>query len=260
MTTILKSTPNFQDLGGLQSTDGKLRTAMLFRSKVLSNLSESEQQKIDGIGFGVVCDLRSPAERKDIPNTWIDENNTQVIVPTFDKNLGAVQRAEWLNMLRDPAFDEAKANATMVRAYCSMPRTMTKVLESIFSHYETASSRPLLIHCAAGKDRTGFVIAMLLHALHVPHDIIMQNYIDSGALFAGSGRAEQLLNNAYPDTPVPERAKQAAKIITSTNADALAAVISKLEQEHGSIDNYLSKAAGLTAARQAVFKRHFLES
>lgn len=259
MAITFDQAPNFLDLGGLKTNSGeKIRSGYLFRSQALTGLPAGDIQRLQDIDFGLVCDLRSLDERLDSPNTWLNELRTKIAVAPFDPKLNAVRRADWQRHLTDPTFDRTKATSVMVAAYQAMPTTLTAVLATLFSYCDAQDYRPLLIHCAAGKDRTGYVVAMLLWALGVPYPSILENHLKSGEIYLATGRNNLLLKTVYPEL-APERAIQAASIISSVQSIYLDGVFEEIKTKHGSIDNYLYQEAGLTEPRQALLKQWLLE-
>lgn len=258
MVVEIKSVSNFLDLGGLQTNDGKqLKPNRLYRSQILSNLSINERIRITNLNFGLVCDLRSIGERENKPNCCFDRNRTKIIEAGFDAKLNAVRVTDWGKKLKNPTFDIEQANETMLNAYKAMPTSLLDLLSEIFVYLDQPVISPILVHCSAGKDRTGFIIAMLLWALDVPYDVILKNYIMSGENFYNSGLNQSMLKRIYPEYP-PQRAIAANTVISSVNPLFLSTLFTEITNKYGSIDNYLTTGAGLTQSRKANIKRKLL--
>jgi len=259
MAVELESVPNFRDLGGLQTVDGKaIQFGRLFRSQALSNLSAGDLGKVTALNFGLVCDLRSPGERLESPNICFDQTRTEILVPVFDERLGAVRAVDWRRHLQDPSFDRERATQVMINAYRAMPGALAKVLAGVFEHCETCDDRPLLIHCAAGKDRTGFVVAMLLWVLGVPYKTILENYLAGGERYFATGRARSVLDQVFPEG-VPARAEEAALSVFRVEPAYLQAALAWIAEEHVSVDRYLRNAAGLTQTRRERLMHRLLQ-
>ena len=107
---------------------------------------------------------------------------------------------------------------------------------------------PLVIHCTAGKDRTGFACALILHALDVPDDLIAEDYL--------------LTNRFYRRDPshsrdLPEEVKQ---VLASVEASFLAAAFEAISADYGGLENYFSDGLGLGAAERAELQARYLEA
>jgi protein-tyrosine phosphatase len=103
-----------------------------------------------------------------------------------------------------------------------------------------------VFHCTAGKDRTGFAAALVLHALGVPRAVVMQDYLLTNALY----QPPPLL--ARTDTPA-----EALAVLWRVQAGFLEAAFDALEADHGSVDQYLQQRLRMgPAARQALAERY----
>ena len=105
-----------------------------------------------------------------------------------------------------------------------------------------------MIHCTAGKDRTGFACALILHALDVPDDLISEDYL--------------LTNRFYRRDPsasgdLPEEVRQ---VLASVEASFLAAAFEAISADYGSLQNYFSEGLHLGATERAELQARYLES
>lgn len=258
MALELESVPGFRDLGGLRTADGAtLRHGRLFRSQALSSLSKADLGRIRALDIGLVCDLRSLGERLDSPNTCFDQGRTMTLVSGSGARLSAVRAIDWQRYLADSSFDQERATRMMISAYRSMPAALIEALVGLFEHCEQSDERPLLIHCTAGKDRTGFVVAMLLWALGVSYESILDNYLSSGEMFFRTGHVQQQLANLFPEG-APLRAEGAARAISCVQPAYLEAALAEITREYVSVASYLREAVGLTEARQEKLRHRFL--
>ena len=171
---LLPSAPAFRDLGGIAAGGGLIRRRRLFRSEALLHLTEEEKSTLAGIGLRTVCDLRSPLERDaHACMGWLCPLPRRM---SFDLSaeLDAGTAAALDRMQADPG--PAAALQIMLSTYEYLPRAGAAALRALFAGL-AAGETPLMIHCSAGKDRTGFVSAMLLTALGVPREGIYKDYL-----------------------------------------------------------------------------------
>jgi protein-tyrosine phosphatase len=103
----------------------------------------------------------------------------------------------------------------------------------------------LVFHCTAGKDRTGFAAALVLHALGVPRAVVMQDYLLTNALYQP------------PPLPRTDTPAEALAVLWRVQADFLEAAFDALEADHGGVEQYLQQRLRVgPAARQALADRY----
>lgn len=152
----------------------------------------------------------------------------------------------------------------MLTGYRSMPQGFAPVLAGLFAHLDDeAAARPgeaaLFVHCVAGKDRTGFVVAMLLWALGASHEDIMSDYLASTPYAPPRRRLADPEREVAPDSPAErERMRRASAVMAGVDRLYLEEAWAETARLHGSIERYLSEAAGLDAARRTRVREHLL--
>jgi len=242
---ILTCAPNFRDLGGQPAAEGRrVLHGRLYRSEAIPTLAPQEAERLATLGIRTVCDLRSEAERTHAAGHWPSSSATVLpmdVVADFRAD------ADPLAAMRENP-GEAGAVALMIDTYEALPAACAPHLALLFDRLAQGET-PLLVHCTAGKDRTGFVVAMLLHALGVPEDAIMADYLRSGdcpnpAVVAATRR----IMKAALGKEVQESALIA---LAGVRPSYLAASHARISRDHGSVAHYLREAAGLNEERQA---------
>ncbi len=222
----LTGATNFRSLGGLPAAGGRrIRPHALMRADRLIGLDERDWSALTRAGLATICDLRSEAERAEHPNR---------LPPGLE--------VHELNC-HDPTARGAER--VMIEIYRRFPgymgRTLTAVVERLL-----AGGAPMLVHCSAGKDRTGFVVAMLLHALlasrHWP-----------GAVHHRASLAARL-GRFMP----AEEVEAAVDTVIDVREVYLDAALAAAGAEFGSIDRYLEIAAGLDATRREQLRARLL--
>ena len=230
----LSGASNFRDLGGYVGQDGRpLRWRRLFRSDHLARLTPQDTQTLQQLGLARAVDLRgraeSAAQSYALPGV---RYLPQPIEPTV------VQRAKDM-MAAGHEMTSARAVALMEDTYRAFVANNTRQLAGLFASLLDEDT-PLVFHCTAGKDRTGVAAALLLLALGVSRETVMQDYLLTNALYR---RPEGLATSSVPE--------EALQVIWRVREEFLQAALQTVERDHGSIDRYLEQRLGVTqAARQ----------
>ena len=189
----MMAVPNGRDLGGLPASDGRtVRHGLVFRAAAPQNEDDAEGLSVWGITEAI--DLRTHEERELRPATL--PPTTQAIVADVladepdggPASLGALARAAVSGDA--DALTPARLDEIFVagyRSFVSLPSGRAATA-TVLRRAADPHSGPVLVHCTAGKDRTGWIVAALLLTLEVPWGDVMADYLASGpevlALFA----------------------------------------------------------------------------
>jgi protein-tyrosine phosphatase len=238
----LTCAPNFRDLGGLPARDGRrIAPGRLFRSEALPAPGAVDAAVLDRHGMRLVCDLRSARERGEAPNAfWVDRG-----VELIELDIAADIRgtAHWDAMVVDPG--EAGAVELMRLTYRALPDAAAPHLRRLFDRID-AGDTPLMVHCTAGKDRTGVVVALLLSALGTPREAIYADYLETeNRPNPAVVEATRRIMTHGLGRPVEAGALAALCGVRSAYLDESFAAIAS---GYGSLERYL-EAAGLDAAK-----------
>jgi protein-tyrosine phosphatase len=239
----LLGAPNFRDVGGLRTRDGRIvAPGRLLRSGQLGELHRDDILALERwLGTDVcVIDLRGAAERAkracSLPRATV---HSLPIEPSVAHKLDALIAAG------EPRLAHV-TSGLMAEAYRNFARNARGHVATLFEHALARGGRPLLVHCTAGKDRTGFMIAMLLSALDVPREAILEDYL------ATNQRMAVRESERYP--------REVMEVLGTVRPDFLHAAFNTIDTEFGGCDAYLQKAATLTAERRALLQQHLLLS
>ena len=123
----------------------------------------------------------------------------------------------------------------------------TSSFRTLFAHL-LEDRAPLVIHCTAGKDRTGFACALILHALGVPDDLIAQDYLLTNRFY----RRDPSASSDLPD--------DVRQVLGSVEASFLAAAFDAIGADYGNLENYFRDGLGLTPGERARLETRYLES
>lgn len=168
----LEGSRNFRDLGGYPTADGRtVRWGLLFRSGALSGLTEAGWEQLRVRNICTVCDFRTERERGAEPFAYRDHESL-----TYWAHDYQVSFAELGEMLKSGLCSAEAAREGMIAGYRTLPFQMAPAYRELFA-YLKAGRVPLVFNCAAGKDRAGTAAALILSALGVPREIVVEDYV-----------------------------------------------------------------------------------
>ncbi len=257
----LVGAPNARDLGGLPTTDGRrVRPGLLLRAPALGRLTDDDVTALGKIGLIEVIDLRFGAEIVESAPDRLPAGPHVAHIPIHDPDhpvfgfvTAVLTGAETPEAQRLRAAGTAFAMHDVYRAFVSSPvvragfgRAAARVL--------AAAGRPVLWHCTVGKDRTGWLSAVLLGALGVDRAVIEQDYlrtnVDTADIVAKVVASAQQKRGIEPELVRP---------VLAAAPEYLAAAYDQAEREYGSFDGYLSSGLDLSDEDVARFRAAVLE-
>ncbi|GGH52310.1 protein-tyrosine-phosphatase [Comamonas phosphati] len=229
-TVNLDGASNFRDLGGYRGRDGRrLRWGRLYRSAHLAHLTPQDLVALQMLGVTRSADFRGMAESQHLSYSWPQlTRHALVVEPTV------VQRAQAMLEAGD-GLTPGKTEELMHDTYRSFVQVYGPRFAQFFTLLQQGDA-PLVFHCTAGKDRTGWAAALLLTALGVDEEQIMQDYLLTNSLFK---RPTQI----YGDMSA-----EVLDVLWRVQPSFLMASVELARAQHGSVDGYLTEALGVDAA------------
>ena len=171
MHSILSSQPNFRDLGGIRTMDGrKVKPGLLFRSGDFFSLTTEDLARLAEMKLACIIDLRAKREIDRRPGKTIGTVKEIIHIDIHD---AARDRAEKFLEEDDAEGLETVLTGDYIRMVGTHQRDFRKFLEILAN----TENLPLVYHCAAGKDRTGLATVFLLSALGVNMQHIWDDYM-----------------------------------------------------------------------------------
>lgn len=241
----LQGASNFRDLGGYLGHQGRsVRWGRLYRSDHLGQLTAADHAELQRRGVTQALDFRGAEESAATPYTLAGlQRHALHIEPTVVQRMQDISRS-------GRQLDAATTVALMEALYCGIVRHQTAPLKAFFGHLlavEPAAEQALVFHCTAGKDRTGIAAALLLSALGVPRDGVMQDFLLTNQFFQPPKRSRYEL----PDDVL--------QVLWSVKPQYLQAAWRVIDDEQGGLAAYLCSALALGLAEQDELKRRYLQ-
>ncbi|MET0734582.1 MAG: tyrosine-protein phosphatase [Microbacterium sp.] len=246
---------NFRDTGGTPlATGGETRPGVLYRSEALATLTAEGLDQLAATDIGVIADFRTELERSMAPDLLPESRPFRVVeLPLLE---GAMTGLATQAMQAMTARDDPDAAAAAIQSAMAQLPALGDLYVSMLEHgavsfaelarlVAAATVDPptaVLVHCTAGKDRTGVSVALLLDAVGAERAAVVADYASSAANLAGpwADRMRAMITGiGMPLTP------ELDALITGTPASAMERALAWIDAEHGGTAAYL-QSGGLT--------------
>ncbi|CAM4393257.1 tyrosine-protein phosphatase [Paenibacillus alkaliterrae] len=231
----LQGALNFRDMGGYSAADGRrVKWGKLFRSAELSQLTASDILYLQQLGIDWICDLRTSEEiaLQPSPSIGRERNENLSFMPSASPDLMSAMTEISESMLAD-------MNRHMV--------SNTALTAIIMKRLLAGGGAPALFHCAAGKDRTGFVSAAVLLAVGVPRETVLYDYaltnhftdsFKEKMAAAGGGAHAPFMNKLSPSL---------TQALMEARPAYLQASFDEIDTRYGSFEQYWEEGLCLTS-------------
>ncbi len=237
----LHGSTNFRDLGGYTGRDGRgVRWRRLFRSDHLGELTPQDVATLSGLGLTRVCDFRGRQERMVhacvLPGVAM---HVLAIEPTVVQGLQSL-------LATGQALTVQTTVELMQQTYRDFVLDNSPRFAQLFAEL-LQDDTPLVFHCTAGKDRTGFAAALILSALGVPRTVVMQDYLLTNDLYRQPSDASRFASQEVLD------------VLWKVQPGFLEAALQTVDDRFAGLDNYLEKALGLGRTQRKRLEQLYLE-
>ncbi len=234
----MKTIHNFRDCGGYATADGRrMRKGCIYRSGTLDEARPADLHTLQSIGLRTIVDLRAPREKKkELPRI---DGARRVDVPIELEN----RAREKIQPLMTKRGAEGEVIDVLKQMYRDLADEAWPQAGHLFKVLLSADAYPVLIHCRAGKDRTGFMCALVEQAVGVERAAIFQDYLETNNHFGlVTPRVERMMKIFSLGRLQMENVRASL----SARAEYLQAAFDQIEQHHGGLAAYLAKC-GVTA-------------
>jgi protein-tyrosine phosphatase len=252
----LEGAQNFRDFGGYATEDGRqVKGGHLFRSGRLDTLSAADHQVMEEIGVKLICDLRRGSEFEGAPISWCARPAPAILhVPLLQDN-----STDGMSGWRQAAFS-GQVRERMLEIYCSLVTDPSAVMgyRTLFARLASEESYPLVIHCTAGKDRTGVACALILGALGVSRQDVIADYLLSRIYYDGNKDLMRATGQAL-DLVAAYGAGDTLAPIFHAEPAYLEAALGAIEEKYGSTREFLLMQAGVPRAHLDAMAANLLE-
>ena len=234
---------NFRDLGGYEASDGRtVKWGHVFRSGELSQLNEDDVATLSSLGIKTVVDLRSDAEISARGEGRIPRGATLHAMPIASSDMFA----ELIPRMLAGDFSEVppdlleQVNRLLASDFAAEFGRLLRMLAE-------PTNRPLVFHCTQGKDRTGFGAAIVLSALGVSLDQVMEDYLLSNHYRrAENEKLLQMVRGFARDDQSEQIAVERVQGLLVVKETSLQAALDELVDRHGSVEGYLTGELGFS--------------
>lgn len=248
----MQGTPNFRDFGGYNTVDGhRVKWGYLFRSGQISSLSDQDLELLGSLQLDLVCDFRRQEEQESEPSRLPGNNPPRIaslpIIPGSN--------ARFFEQTDGIVGDARAMFEFMVEINRDFAESQTVTYARMFKEILAVDNARFLVHCAAGKDRTGFAAAIFLMALGVSRDVVMRDYMLTGRFFLPHAEIDRLRHKYSMHGMDAE----AILPMLEVHEDYLARALLSIEQNYPSVEIYLQEALGVGPAEVSELRGRYLE-
>ena len=250
---------NFRDLGGYPTRDGRhVKWGRVFRSGFMTDLTDADYEYLSALGIRVVCDFRSEEERAARPTRWR-------AAPTIEYRTWSYSDADdpgrmgLGSLLSRPHLTPESVARIMTRLYPNIVEEHKAKYRDLF-HKLAAGELPLAFNCSAGKDRAGTAAALVLSALGVPREMVVQDYalservVDYEADLPAAGRGERA-----PDRPFGGLPAALMRPLLRSDPAYIRSTLAYLDATYGGVLEYIRTELDVDDAELARIRELLLE-
>ncbi len=257
----IPGTTNVRDLGGYPARPGtRIRARRLYRSEALvppgstaktGQWADENRAAYEALGLKTVIDLRAPNEIASGRSVWHEASGARLVHLPINEG-GEGDQTDFVHQMRAGTLRSFGAE-DLARYYASTVRARARTFGKILEELAAPAALPALVHCTAGKDRTGILVALLLEVLGTPRETVVSDYALTG-IFRPNRVA------AYADILGASGIEPAAvSALFDTPPATMRSLLGGIDAEFGSVRAFLHERAGVDAGAMDRLAEELLE-
>ncbi len=240
---------NFRDCGGYPTKQGsEVKWGSIFRSGQLSKLDNQDIKVIESLNLDLIFDFRREDEHEMEPSR-LPKNKMPRVVSLPINPGSSIAFYEQLDNLVEEGEDAV--SKFMIEINKDFVKSHSHAFSKMFEEILSVKDARFLFHCSAGKDRTGFAAALILHFLGVSMNLIEYDYMLSKRYF----QVIQEVTNLQRKYGIEHLSQKALYPMLDVRYEYIRAAIGRASEDFGNLDEYLATALGLTSTDKSEFQR-----
>ena len=241
-----EGTANFRDLGGYEAADGRaVQWRRVFRSGHLADLTDGDLTLFESLNVGLVCDLRFDGERERRPSRFLERVRPEVMTT----NLWPGSGDAFVKHVRDGTLSAEFTTGFMEEVFRGFVNNLADQFAGAFARLLETEDGAVLLHCTAGKDRTGFAAAALLLALGVDRDTVVEDYMLSARYYSLDDAVKRARKD-FADAGAPMPGADALAPFHDIRPDYILASFDEMARCYGSVDGFIEQGLGLAPEKR----------
>ena len=231
------SVQNFRDIGGYKNYNKKrIKWGMLYRSGKIDSLDDESMQRMRKLRLKTLIDFRDPLIFTPPPADLKLENSIHMPISLYPLDM-------LVDRINNHELKRGDACIFMQDLFIGLSKRATSTYKSMFNQLLMSENYPVVLTCNYGKDYTGFAVILILSALDIPQETIIDDY---------------LLSNRYLDkrsvelnlTDFPLDTQEAVTALMAADEQYINCVFKRIERKYGNIHNYLEQELNMTPEKQ----------
>lgn len=249
-----QGSPNFRDFGGYPTAHGRsVRRNLLFRSGQLSALTTSDLQAFQSLNLEWIFDFRREQECLQEPTVFPSGVFPKIVSLPIEP--GSTSHFNVMDGISSESLTSAEVIEFMCHVYREFVSHHSDKFRSMFEYLLNRTRGASLIHCSAGKDRTGFAAAMILSALGVPREAIVKDYLLSAEFFNAEAELPRHVKKFNWSGSV-----EVFRPLLEVREDYLLAAFTAVLKEYSDLDGYLAEELGVDEQAREELRARYLEA